>query len=142
MDELPRDYSSLPKSGRFGFLEILERDVDLDEDHGAERMAILFLGADAFAAYDALFCQKHSLAKPHTIFAQDHGFGGGYESFGENGLLKKIAERSGVFPEWLMVADNTHTWMGYVKADEVDGIAGGANQRMRHLFVRSTSSVR
>lgn len=46
-----------PGSKPYGFLEVLERDAELGPEHGAARLAIIFLGADGHATYDALFCQ-------------------------------------------------------------------------------------
>ena len=41
----------------YGFVAVFERDAAYDEKHGAERFAVLFLGEDGIASYDALFCQ-------------------------------------------------------------------------------------
>lgn len=125
----------------FAWLVILERNVDRDDSHGPKRLAILFLGADGVASYDALFCQAteeipHGMASPHpghdatffqervkppfAIVVQDHGFGGNYTSFGENGLLAKIAKTTGSFPEWLLMGRNSTPWEGYERVPDVD----------------------
>ena len=65
-----------PRVTPYGFLEVLERDDNRDDTHGAYRLAILFLGADGIATYDALFCQQNGVAPPFGAFIQDHGFGG------------------------------------------------------------------
>ena len=44
-DKMDRAVARTP----FGFLEVLERDHEFDDNHGARRLAILFLGADGIA---------------------------------------------------------------------------------------------
>ncbi len=119
----------------FGFLEILDRDHGLDEAHGARRLAVLFLGADGFAAYDALFCQTNGNS-PFAVEVVDHGFGGNYDRFGQGGLLEKLARRCGVFPAWLIVAENTEPWEGYDRVSGVDGDRGGMHNDLRFLWRR------
>jgi len=123
-------------TGPFGFLQILERDPGLDESHGPRRLAVLFLGADGFAAYDALFCQKLGHAAPFAVVLQDHGFGGNYDQFGRDGLLERIAVRSDVMPRYLLVADNTAPWAGFERVPYVDGEPGGMHRHIRYLYER------
>lgn len=120
----------------FGFLEILERDQTLGEDHGARRLAILFLGADGIATYDALFCQGRGDSPPLAVLLQDHGSGCNYNSFGRGSLLERIAMRCHVLPPWLLVAENTHAWQGFERVPEVDGDAGGMHAMLRFLYER------
>mgnify|MGYP001765460574 FL=1 len=123
----------------FGFLEILERDSDRDDNYGAPRLAILFLGADGIATYDALFCQRHSTSAPFAVVLQDHGFGGNYDSFGRDSLLERIATRCNVIPRWLLVADNTDPWLGFERVNNVDGDRGGMHNQLRFLYERQKS---
>lgn len=122
----------------YGFLEVLERDADRDDTHGAERLAILFLGADGIASYDALFCQKDGTPPPFAVLIQDHGFGGNYDKFGGDGLLEGIADQCKVFPKFLLVAKNSKPWVGYSQSVNVNGEAGGMHRDMRflHQFIR------
>ena len=121
----------------FGFLAVLERDHGHDEAHGPSRLAILFLGADGHATYDALFCQdgRHPL---FAVLLQDHGFGGNYDRFGQGGLLEKIALKARVWPDWLLVGDNTKAWNGYEGVQDVDGDVGGMHSNLRRLFRRTS----
>lgn len=121
---------------RFGFVEILERDAHLDDEHGAKRLAVMFLGADGVAAYDALFCQKPGSA-PFVLMLQDHGFGGNYTQFGRGGLLENVATRANSFPEFMLSADNTEVWVNYRVVPGVDPLIGGARQ-VRRLYARSS----
>ena len=134
-DEIPR-YSFADLKNPFGFLEILEREIHLNDGHGPKRLAVLFLGADAVATYDDLFGQTNSKA-PYAIIVQDHGFGGNYTSFGQGGLLEKIAQRTNKFPEWLLVAQNSQKWSEYQKINDVNGDSGGEWARhTRKLYRR------
>ncbi len=121
----------------FGFLKILERDGDFDDKHGPRRLAILFLGADGIAAYDALFCQEHGQSAPFAVVLQDHGFGGNYNRFGRGGLLERIAQRTNVVTRFLLVADNTEAWEGFERVPDVDGDRGGMHGHRRFIYERA-----
>lgn len=125
-----------PLAKPFGFLEILERDADRDESHGAERLSILFLGGDGHASYDALFCQTPQRT-PYAVVLQDHGFGGNYDRFGQGGLLETIAINTQTFPEFLLVATDTKAWEGYRRVPGIEGFHGGMHGQLRELYQRT-----
>jgi len=119
----------------FGFMEILERLVDLDERHGPERLALLFLGADGIASYDALFCQGIT-NPPFGLVIQEHGFSCNYDTFGRDSLLELIATRTGTFPELLLVSANGQAWDGYDAVPNTIPTRGGMHSMERSLFKR------
>lgn len=119
----------------FAFLQVLERAPTLDDAHGAQRLAVLFVGGDAHATYDALFCQRASLCRPFAVLLQDHGFSGNYSNFGPGGLTHKIAQRTGIYPEWI-VTDAKSTWTGYEAVPAVGGHQGGMYNFWRYLWRR------
>lgn len=121
----------------FGFLEVLERGREFDENHGARRLAILFLGADGIAAYDALFCQEIRHSSPFAVVLQDHGCGGNYDRFGRGSLLERISRACHVLPRWLLVAQNTVPWQEFERVPDVDGDPGGMHANVRFLHERS-----
>lgn len=121
----------------YGLFVVLQRDEERDEGHGPTRLAILFLGGDGFASYDALFCQGGEGSAPHAAVIQDHGFSGNYSHFGHGGLLAEIASKCGVFPDWLFVAKNSKAWSGYQLVPELPGDRGGMYQMVRRLYRRS-----
>lgn len=125
----------------YGFIEILERKDDFGDDHGPARLAILFLGADGIATYDALFCQRNGTPPPFGMLLQDHGFGGNYDSFGNGGLLHRIAQRCGVFPKIMLVAEYTFSWEGYSMIDGIEPTRGGMHDGRRYLFERDVSGT-
>ncbi len=138
-DEARYRRSDVSTYHRFGFVEILERNEDLDDEHGAKRLAIMFLGADGVAAYDALFCQKPGSA-PFVLMLQDHGFSGNYTRFGRGGLLGKIVVQANSFPEFILCADNTEIWPDYRLIPEAYSSMGGARQ-VRRIYVRELNEI-
>jgi len=121
----------------YGFMDILEREEGLEDKHGPKRFAVLFLGADGIASYDALFCQEAGVYHPFAALLHDHGFGGNYDKFGRGGLMERIAIRCNVFPKWLLVAGNTEAWEGYDRVPDVKGSNGGMFYSKRFLYSRS-----
>ncbi len=118
----------------YGFLDIYERNPELDDTHGAFRFAIIFLGSDGIAAYDALFCQAYSMRPPFAMMLQDHGFGGNYDKFGDGGLLERIAVNCNVYPEYMLVAKRgTRVWDGYIRVSNKP-THGGMHSSPRFLY--------
>jgi len=117
-----------------GFIEILERNPDLDDEHGAHRLAILFLKADGVAAYDALFCHPERRRPPFAALIQDDGFSGNYTMFGAGGLLEQLAQEQSVFPSWLLVAEKSKPWKGYGRVSGLSGERGGMHNTPRFLY--------
>lgn len=124
----------------YAFLEILELDEDFDTAHGAHRLAILFLGADGIASYDAFFCQRNEINPPFAALIQEHGFGGNYDKFGRGGLLERIALECKVFPKFLLVAEGSTPWVGYEKMPQLSGSVGGVAYKTRFLHERVENS--
>lgn len=117
----------------YALLVILERQAKFGDEHGPERLAILFLGADGIATYEAIFANRNA-AEPFGMLLQDHGFGGNYNCFGKGGFLEKIIERSGVSPRFILagVHDATQIFDGY----EPIGALEPTGTRSRNLFAR------
>ncbi len=137
--EVPDQSRLLERVNPFALLYVFERQPEYGDDHGAERFAVLFLCADGFAAYDALFCQRGAVAKPFCVLIQDYAFN--YDRFGRGGLMEKIASRRGVWPDLLLVAyEVCEPWHGYVPAElageTLEPEVGGMNGRRRTLYVR------
>lgn len=122
------------KSRPYGFIEILERTPEFDDTHGAARLAILFLGADGIATYDALFCQEHS-PPLYAALLEDYGFGGQYDKFGVGGLMEAIAQRTSHFPQLLVCKSGTE-WAGYEQIPGLSADTGGMHRNPRCLYGR------
>ena len=112
----------------YALLVILERKARFGDDHGPERLAILFLGADGIATYEVIFANGNA-PKFFGFLLQDHGFGGNYDRFGRGGLLEKIMNASKVYPHFILTSyDNPYD--GYAKVEWSDPLPG----RGRSLF--------
>lgn len=124
----------------FGLFVVLERKDDCGEDHGPWRLAILFIGADGFASYDALYCQEDGTPSPYLVVVQDHGSGGNFDRFGKGGLLERIARRCSVRPKYLLVGEFSKQWTGYEDTGARSEL-GGSCPHPRRLFFAASKGV-
>lgn len=124
----------------YALFVLLQRDEELGEQHGAERLAVIFLGADGVATYDALFCQRDSGPPLFILVLQDHGFGGNYTRFGKGGLLHQIATRTSTFPDHIMVAKDTEVWDGHEPLPMAASV-GGMHRIPRTLWKRKAGTL-
>ena len=128
----------------FALFAVFVRDDEHDRTHGPERFAVIFLGGDGFATYDALYCQADSTPAPFLVVLQDHAFGGNHDRFGAGGLLERVATKCGVLPEWLLagaVGDRYEPWSGYRDIGAAPR-PGGMHSIPRRLFLREQTSAR
>lgn len=126
----------LPDTPPYAHLVVLERDGGLDDAHGPKRLAVLFLGADGHAAFDALYAQPGSPRPPFALVVQDHAFSGNPSAFGRGGVMEAIATAAGAWPHLLLVAENSRPWRGYVAVPGVGPSIGGMYGTKRRLYVR------
>jgi hypothetical protein len=130
--------SQSPHITPFCLLQVLRRKPRYGPAHGPLHVAVMFLGADGSAAFDALFCLPTApMTAPFAVVVQDHGFGGATSRFDRGGPLEGLAIRSGVTPEFLLVANNSQEWSGYAAVPGVDVVIGGARGHERVLFTRA-----
>ena len=73
---------------------------------------MLFVGGDGFATFDALYCQGDGTPPPYLVVAKDHGFGGNWDAFGEDGLLERLATNAERQPKYLFAWGNARPWAG------------------------------
>ncbi|MDE0282036.1 MAG: hypothetical protein OXN16_13330 [Gammaproteobacteria bacterium] len=119
----------------FAHFAVLER-RDGDGSHGPRRLAFLFIGGDGIASYDALYCQEDGTPPPFLAVIRDsNGFGMNYGRFDRDGLLDRIARRTGVLPEFLLVADSSIPWAGYADTG-ADAEPGGSAAHPGRLYRR------
>ena len=119
----------------FGLFVVLERKDDYCEKHGPRRLAILFIGADGFASYDALYCQEDGTPPPYMVVVQDSGFGGNFDRFDKGGLLERIARKCNVLPKCLLVGETSKEWTCYKDTGACPEF-GGHPPSPRRLFCR------
>lgn len=96
----------------FARLVVLRREDTYDDTYGLRRFAVLFVGGDGFATFDALYCQGDGTPAPYLVASKDHGFGGNYDCFGAGGLLERLAVHAAERPRYLLVYDRA-PWAGY-----------------------------
>ena len=143
--ELQRDPHAFANVTPYGLFMVLRRNEDRDDSHGPERFAMLFIGGDGHATYDALYCQDDGTCPPFLVVAEDYGFGANYSAFAEGGLLESIAGRCDVHPKWLLVGSRGRggeyrAWGGYRDSTALPE-PGGMHGHLRRLFLREGRSV-
>jgi hypothetical protein len=98
---------------------------------------VIFLAADGFAAYEALFCQPPGSTPPFAVVVQDHGFGGNYDRFGRGGHLERIARELNAYPRFLWSAESEGSWEGYSRVSGAGAAMGGMHGNARYLWERA-----
>lgn len=78
----------------FGRLIRYERNVDSDPSRGPEHFTLLYIGAEAVAAYAALYRTRGIAPKAIAIIAPGTGFGGNYTDFydPESAFMKIVSQ--------------------------------------------------
>ena len=138
-DEVRQDFEypgRFASATPFALFVVLCREQGFDESHGPKRLAILFVGGDGFASYDALFCQRDGTPAPFLVVVQDHRRGGNFDRFDNGGILEQLASRSNVLPTWLLVAEDSEAWTGFG-----DTLAEAEHAQQRKLFLRKGSPL-
>ena len=129
------DMSIRPEDA-FAVLKIYERNEDFGEEHGACRFAILYIGADANATYDALFGNTDCSPYACVICAN---MGSGYTCFVKGSLIEQIAIRTDRFPKYLFCVQN-YGWDGYCMLKTVSG-TGPCGERFIWIKNNGKSSL-
>ena len=118
------DMSIRPEDG-FALLKIYERNEEFWEEHGAQRFAILYIGADANLTYDVLFGNTDCSPYACVVCAN---MGSGCACFVKNSLLEQIAIRTNRLPKYLLCTRD-YGWEGYQMLRAVSPILGGDGKR-------------
>ena len=113
------DMSIRPEDG-FALLKIYERNEEFGEEHGAQRFAILYIGADANLTYDVLFGNTDRSPYACVVCAN---MGSGCACFVKNSLLEQIAIRTNRLPKYLLCMRG-YGWEGYGMLKTVSSTRG------------------
>jgi hypothetical protein len=130
-----------PDTPPYARLVVLQRHEGLDDTHGPERLAVLFLGAEGHASFDALYAKPGSPRPPYAVVVQDHAFSCNPSPFGRGGVMEAIAKAANAWPQHLLVAANSQAWRGYVALPAVGEARGGMYGTKRRLYVRGDGAV-
>ncbi len=128
VERMPND----AQQNTFGLIAIFERQTAFDDSHGAKRFALIYLKSDGIATYDAVFANYKN--PPQVLVLQDHGFGGGYAPFGNEGPLVTIANKTNCYPNYIFCAENTFIWDGYEKVKGLFPEINGMHHMKRRLY--------
>jgi len=101
----------------YAFLSIYERDKDYDDSHGNERFAVIYIGGDGIATYDALYINNN--ISPTVYLLQDHGFGCNYNSFGKNSIQEELIVKNKNYPEYVYSHQEDNIYNRYEKINDL-----------------------
>ena len=115
---------------------VYERGPYLGDEHGAERLALLVIRAEAHSAYEQIYGDRFRGNPPFAVVLQECMGGlpdcrlfGGLRS-----LMYEAAKKNGL-PGFLLVGtDNTSPWPGYVRLEHFRRIRGGMPLSRRWLY--------
>ena len=114
----------------FGLLGIYESDPG---GAGCDRFALLWLGGDAFATYDALYV--NGSRRLDVLYVQDRGFDGNYDSFGRGGLLERLSGHGPHKPRYLLCTDRSAVWRVYEKVAAVEPAESDRDSQRWEVYV-------
>ena len=136
--DLPQEIPGTQPVGDYSafHLCIYQRNLEYDDDYGAERIALLLVGAEAHATYQWLYERKFAANPPFGVLLQDHEFGGDFSryKFGNSRTPMVKTARANGWPRFIVVGDGTNPWPGFVKIAGVKPSVGGMHSNMRVLY--------
>ena len=118
--------SEFDRYGHFVKFYVFERNAECANPHAVERFALLYLGADAFPVFNAVYAQNR--ANLFAVLIEDYGYGCQYERFGNRQLLHEMAKKANVFPEFILSSLGC-VWKNYALIEGMDQSGGGTRGR-------------
>ena len=107
----------------------------LGDDHGAERLALLVVRAEAHGAYEQIYGDRFRENRPFGVVLQECMIALAGGLFGGPVAPIYAAARANGLPRFLLVgADNTRPWPGYVRLENLRRIRGGMPLSRRWLY--------
>ena len=101
---------------------IYEREDDLDDDHGAKRFSVLYIGGEGVATYNALYYSNKTTAKILAIIQPGTGFGFNWTDFRDpdDALGYTVLNNPNGVPDMIVYGGygkdyNDLKWRGYTK---------------------------
>lgn len=115
---------------------VYDRRPYLGDEHGAERLALLVVRAEAHSAYEQIYGGRFRGNPPFAVVLQEC-MGGPPDCRlfgGPRSLMYEAATKNGL-PGFLLVGtDNTRPWPGYVRLENFRRIRGGNPLSRRWLY--------
>ena len=107
---LPRSPDGMPPSAHdqkqtpFCSWVVMQRQAGISQDHGPDRLSLLYLCADGVAAYQALYAANRAAPKAIAIIQPGHGFGGNWTDFSDPRaiLARCVLDNPAGQPEYLL----------------------------------------
>ena len=122
--------SGFDKYGHFVKFYVFERNAECTAPRAVERFALLYLGADVFPVFNAVYTQGH--ANLFATIIEDYGFGCQYERFGNRELLHEMAKKANIFPEFILSERPYCVWKHYVPIEGMELSSCGTRGRWLH----------
>ena len=115
---------------------VYDRRPHLGDEHGAERLALLLVRAEAHAAYEQIYGGRFRGNPPFAVILQECMRLPGDELLfgGPRSLMYQAAQRNGLPGLLLVGKNNTCEWPGYVKLQNLRSIRGGTPLSQRWLY--------
>lgn len=127
-----KDRMDSPPDGNYVIWAVLEREEELNDDHGPQRLSILQFGYEYVTLFEKLFCLSEG--KMAYAILMDQPMGNWTNMGGEHCLMQTLALNSSKgLPRWLFVAEHTKAWPDYIKRSNMD--KGGMGRNRRALFI-------
>ena len=134
------DYESPVGNTSCSHMVVYDRRSEFGDEHGATRLALLFVRAEAHSAYEQIYGQKFRNNPPFAVVIQDHGFGCNFTNHDFGGPDSPIFDtaRNNGLPLFVLFAERAEgtgpeLWPGYARVDSVRATFGGMHRNRRWL---------
>ena len=112
---------------------VYDRKPHLGDEHGAERLALLVVRAEAHAAYVRVYGRRIRRNPPFAVILQECMRLPGDRPFGGPSAMYHTARTNGL-PGLLLVGTNTKPWPGFVRLENLRSVHGGQPLSQRRLY--------
>ena len=113
---------------------VYDRRPHLGDEHGAERLALLVVRAEAHSAYEQIYGGRFTGNPPFAVVLQECMRLPGDLCFGGPSPMYQAARMNGLPGLLLVGTDNTDPWPGYVRLERFRRIRGGDPLSRRWLY--------
>jgi hypothetical protein len=92
----------------FAMWYVFQRDKGIDDSHGAEKFSLLYIGAEALVAFDALYLEHNTKPKGIAIIQPGYEFGENWSDFSnpKEIFAQTVLNNSAGIPQFLISGGN------------------------------------